>query len=274
MRKSKNQRLKHLSKLKSLANSNDFYKKHIEIIFPDHFEKVAMFTPYRSAHSVGTMVEAAVEGVYEQVGGKIAVAELANWLVLASEQILEDEWNPKGILLELGGTVGIESESGPNHFPRFTAVASLSQLEKKSESSTKKHAEQLAATEVLKALGIDVNVIENNRTMQEFIRDSAWHQFNFSGGEVVTLKGGESMLQWWLRGAQKPKSAFRRALMASHVFASIVDVTAWSRGFLDNSGSKTASAILITSTDAGMPDKICFTYVSFLCFCWRLKGLK
>ena len=76
-----------------------------------------------------------------------------------------------------------------------------------------------------------------------------WNRFEFTQHYSITLKGGESPVEWWMRGATIPKKAFARALRAPLIFPDhlrAVDSWTWRRANNDNDD---------TSNDKGGGDK-------------------
>ena len=107
-------------------------------------------------HGCGTMLEACVDAVAE-TGNDAAIAELAQFLIDAAHYSMPQcalETNPKGKLLELGGTVTSSSIGGPDHQLVFEAKVCLDGFSATSKGSSKKRAEQDAAVLVLNAAGL------------------------------------------------------------------------------------------------------------------------
>jgi hypothetical protein len=107
----------------NLATSNDFLLSQLADILPEHgLSNKLVETP----HLAVTMVEAAVFTVHEEDGSD-AVDDLARHLVRGASAVSVDEPNPKGALLELGGSVSSERTGGTDHEPVFRATAELAE---------------------------------------------------------------------------------------------------------------------------------------------------
>ena len=145
-----------LTRLQSVATSNEFLKSNIATILPQHAQ---LSESASSAHSIGTMVEAAVDAVHTE-GDVDAIEDLARWLVQTAREMdgLHGAFdNAKGRLLEMGGTVTSERVGGPDHKPVFEAVAQLG-MERVSaiEQGSKRFVEQQVSRRLLR-LSSDAN---------------------------------------------------------------------------------------------------------------------
>jgi hypothetical protein len=149
-----------LTRLQSLATSNDFLKSNIATILPQHahlWEQChGQSLQIHSAHDVGTMVEAAVDAVHAQ-GGVHAIDDLARWLVQTAREMEDDGLhgafdNAKGRLLEMGGTVTSKRVGGPDHMPVFEAVAHLGgKRVSATGKGSKRHVEQQVSRQFLRS---------------------------------------------------------------------------------------------------------------------------
>ena len=120
-----------LTNLYSAAASNENMSNHLEAILPSsHLELIPRENLVIQTHNCGTMLEACVSHVND-AGDKAAVAELARYLLDSSIQRIDGPSspvavsNPKGKLLELGGSVDSIKVSGSDHQPIFQAEARL-----------------------------------------------------------------------------------------------------------------------------------------------------
>lgn len=204
--------------------SNKFFAKRIDTILPFEFYQDA--AKLVNEHSVGTMVEAAVAETMKE--DKNAVKDLVEWLI---EEAAADEefFNAKGRLAELGGVVTATRIGGEDHSPQFQAIAALEGISEESIASTKKSAEQAAALLCLHRLGHSTT---NGSIGHEIVpienQLNQWNLFQLENNKEITLKDGETMLEWWLRVDRK--AAFRRVLLSPQVFPDhIVSVDSWTR---------------------------------------------
>ena len=141
-----------LTRLQSIATSNEFLKHNIATILPRHAH---LSGPESSAHDVGTMVEAAIDAVHAK-GDVKAIDSLAQWLVQAARDMdgLHGAFhNAKGRLLEMGGTVTSKRVGGPDHKPVFEAVAQLAMTRvSAAEQGSKRYVEQQVSRRLLRSL--------------------------------------------------------------------------------------------------------------------------
>eukprot|EP00316_Scyphosphaera_apsteinii_P016066 CAMPEP_0119315952 /NCGR_PEP_ID=MMETSP1333-20130426/37882_1 /TAXON_ID=418940 /ORGANISM="Scyphosphaera apsteinii, Strain RCC1455" /LENGTH=381 /DNA_ID=CAMNT_0007321459 /DNA_START=160 /DNA_END=1306 /DNA_ORIENTATION=- len=210
-------------------------------------------TPQKRAvqvHDCGTMIEACVDHVHAS-GDTAAVAELAKFLVATAVEDANSfqgsvahviEANPKGRLLELGGTVSGEYFGGPDHAPIFLAVAALHGQQASAQGTTKKGAEQDAAAALLAQLGLLTNVQPTRRlslTAQQEDESNAfalaamsvaidqpisWEPLVFRETDMAaSLLDGEDAAEWFRR-----KTDLYRCLCAPRLFPHTVrSVSAW-----------------------------------------------
>jgi dsRNA-specific ribonuclease len=146
-----------LTQVKSEAVSNRMFAKNLGQILPDQsqgFVELAQLQP----HDAGTFVEAAVEAVAISIpggeSGREAVAELAKWLVQEALKRGHANYNYKGDLLELGGTIETKRIGGMDHEPVFLAKANLFDHSAEAEGRNKKLAEQEASEKLFENVGI------------------------------------------------------------------------------------------------------------------------
>jgi dsRNA-specific ribonuclease len=213
------------TKLISTALSNQFFAARVATILPDngdnnsknetelslsdsssitatnHNINVNVFVEQAtqmSTHSVGTMVEAAVAAVKQNLSQSLtsqeseeAIGDLVDWL-LGQALELNHDVNSKGQLLELGGSVARGKKiAGSEHEPLFEAVATLHTNSAKAEGRTKKGAEQEAARVLLQQLGyIDAPLVETNSTDTDTLRweppRDEWNYFEREGDDEMT----------------------------------------------------------------------------------------
>ena len=204
-----------------------------------------------STREMGTCVEAAVAAVYnlEQSCNQHQqgpVHDLVDFLVQArAAETAESERNPKSRLLELGGTIEpARRTAGTDHNPVFTTVAQLEQAQAVAQGSTKKQAEMLAAAQLLYQISDDDT---DNYDAESLSTRSLWYSSNNNNADdneiefkynqwkpfqlpehSITLKGTESPVEWWMRGATIPKDAMARAIRAPLIFPQVLAaVDAW-----------------------------------------------
>jgi dsRNA-specific ribonuclease len=141
-----------LTRLQSIATSNEFLKSNIATILPQHAQ---LSESASSAHDIGTMVEAAVNAVHTK-GDVYAIDDLAQWLVQTAREMdsLHGAFdNAKGRLLEMGGTVTSKRVGGPEHKPVFEAVAQLAMARvSTTEQGSKRFVEQQVSRRLLRSL--------------------------------------------------------------------------------------------------------------------------
>lgn len=228
--------------LVSKALSNQFFAQHVPTLFPNEFF-ASLSLPNQALASYsdkqwGATLEAAVFEVHQSCEqSKEAIAELAEWLI-ENAQVSQIEMNPKGKLLSVGGTIESHRVGGPDHSPVHEAVAqwgSVRGVERRSGS--KQQVEELAAKKVLQTLLGQGQDLFQQDSSSVFVEDcrlperpelGEWHQKTVNN-YALSLKNGESREEWWNRGAQDPKYAFRRALLSPHVFDSIVNIQCWAQ---------------------------------------------
>ena len=226
------QSLKQLSELQSVATSNRLLCDELVNILPMHADQSVRLRASTQTHDVGTMVEAAVAAVHANGGGESAIAELAAWLVAKAAEI--GSYNAKGVLLERGGTVVPERVGGPDHLPTWRAVASLDGEHASATAYSAKEAEQSAARELLATCGLMVSPPSMDRLVIEspgLLQEGAWRPVHFPDEhKAANCEDGETLQQWWFRGASRRRSAIHRAIMAPHVFTGVVcSVDIWQR---------------------------------------------
>jgi hypothetical protein len=149
----------------------------------------------------------------------------------------------------MGGTIESYRVGGPDHFPIHEAVAAWGSIQcVERQFGSKPQVEELAARKVLTKLleqGNDSVSLDISQTVRVDdcrapvdVAVGEWHQKTVNN-YGLKLKNGESREEWWSRGFQDPKGAFRRALFAPYIFDSIVDSQCWTQhvpeGSLDNS---------------------------------------
>ena len=192
-------------------------------------------------------------------------------------------FNFKGALLERGGAVRVKEKDGARDGsagggapPSYVAVATLGSRECEAEASSIRDSEREAARRVLSQSGVShlVGVPKKERTMlQRTVLPStsaAARRPNQRGGPprgpprgpgqgwapvrlkeenaAANLANGETVAQWWLRSAQKPKKAFHRAAMAPHCFSRVVEhVGAFQRTHPKAGPDSACSALVVLS---------------------------
>lgn len=233
------------SSLAATALSNAFMASRVPEILP-------MYADYSKAlgdHQIGTMLEAAVAKVNET--DKDAVLDLALWLIRQAHK--QPRANAKGSLLEAGGSVNCARVGGPDHSAIFEATATLGESSISVRGSQKRKAEQLAAEELLSKIGRQPSTTMKNVVVVEQQKHAgSWDHTKmnpFESISSVTLHDGESLEEWWLRGAMKLKDSFRRASLAPAVFPHLIKaVDTWilpREG--QNNDSKYAAFMLVIS---------------------------
>ena len=112
------ERPENLSRHHAAAASNGNMTNQLEAILPSsHLELIPRENQVIQTHTCGTMLEACVSYVHD-AGDNAAVAELARYLLDSSIPSSPLKLpNPKGKLLELGGSVDIVKVSGSDHQP-------------------------------------------------------------------------------------------------------------------------------------------------------------
>ena len=201
-------------------------------------------------------------------------------------------FNFKGTLLERGGTVRIkergetaraESRAGGGAPPCYVAVATLGTRECEAEAGSIRDSEREAARLVLTQSGVElVGLPKKERTMLPSTPPAVRRPNQRSGpprgpprgaaqgwmpvrlkeeNAAANLANGETIAQWWMRSAQKPKKAFHRAAMAPHCFGRVVEhVDAYQRvhpkGGPDNGCS--ALVVLCLRDPVGAPLVVSF----------------
>ena len=151
------------------AMSNQLYSNLFATIMGAHPEITSdmMRLAQTQVHDAGTMIEATVDAIlnkpplpfdttiakitYTKEDAIAAVQELATYLV-HNAFATTTYFNAKGQLLELGGTViASKTKESSDHAPKFRAIATFRDMSYLSDppSSTKKMAEQIAATQIL-----------------------------------------------------------------------------------------------------------------------------
>ena len=218
-----------LTKVIAATVSNNFLAKHAHKVLLPSWKKLNLES--LSEWEVGSLVEMAVCAVHKLDPG--AVDMLAMYLLEAHSRATTMEMDTKSRLLQLGGTVRSERTGGKDHNPRFTATARLGGEMSTALGPSKKRSEMIAAAQVLVAVGdqggsvILWNPLDANR-----FTFNKWEQFELVDTKI-SLKDGETPVEWWIRGADKPKTSFERAMMAPFVFPNeigAVDSWVWRQG--------------------------------------------
>lgn len=235
------------TKLISKALSNRFFATYATTLLPGFPLGPDRDDERYSQRQLGSMLEAAVAEVADSSSTSRgpshheAIAELAEWLVATANQQNESSViNPKGRLLELGGTVESNRIGGSSHQPLFESIARWKELEiVHSGFGSKANVEQEAAEMLLTtAINNGANTQGIERVMVEDCRTtsgqadgnpaSPW-KLNTVDDFSLKLSHGENTMNWWQRGAFLPKEAFRRAAMAPHLFFdNIISLECWS----------------------------------------------
>ena len=91
-----------------VAISNALLAKKLRLILPEQVTERDDALSRAQVHGAGTMVEAAVEAVYQMPGGSAAIRELAEWLVEAAarqtaEVVFGSAMDAKGEIINRGG---------------------------------------------------------------------------------------------------------------------------------------------------------------------------
>jgi len=207
---------------------------------------------------------------------RVLGAQLAAYLVARAKEAVT--FNFKGALLERGGEVRVKEKDGGREGapPSYVAVATLGSLVCEAEASSMRDSEREAARRVLSQSGVShlVGVPKKERTMlQRTVPPSAspaTRRPNQRGGPprgpprgsgqgwapvrlkeenaAANLANGETVAQWWLRSAQKPKKAFHRAAMAPRCFGRVVEhVGAFQRTHPKAGPDSRCSALVVLS---------------------------
>ena len=227
--------------LASVALSNSFLARNVHQILPEFLNNNLLQV---SDHRVGTMVEVAVAAVHAKDDGAEAVHDLATWLV--REASMNPDPNAKGRLLNLGGTVESIQVSGTDHQPVFHATAELQGRCAFAHGHSKKQAEQLAAAGLF--TDMEYNVVERE-VLDLSPACNVWNPFFFPLDHRLELKGGETIREWWSRGALRPQDSFRRAMMAPEVFPDqIVAVDSWTRRTEEDDESPYAAVMMVITS--------------------------
>lgn len=255
-----------LTKLFSVAVSNENMATAFEEVLPPHHLKRAPSAERRAqqVHDCGTMVEACVERVAS--GGDMpAVSELARFLLArvqtetpAAEQHVSGtagaplpdirpvprpaiESNPKGRLLELGGSVACERVTGVMDTPIFRAEATLNDCTASALGGSRKGAERDATRDALAQAGFGaVPLPTERRRLDAIVRTQAkkvaLRRLTSRGDTILleplrrrpedlaaNLKDGEEEPQWFAR-----KPDMHRCLCAPFIFPeALSSVDAW-----------------------------------------------
>lgn len=220
-----------LTQVISGAVSNSFLAQHADSILLPCWKRLDLDT--LSEWEIATLVEAAVWAVHQV--DPSAVHSLATFLLDAHANSAEDSLSgkAKSRLLELGGSVTAKRTAGGDHNPVFTATATWKAHTAKSQGPSKKRAETLAAARLLAAAHVDVQ----EETVWEIWSPMEETSFTYNKWEPlvlahtqIKLKNGETPTEWWIRGAQLPRDALRRAVMAPKIFPDMIAaVDSWVR---------------------------------------------
>ena len=225
-------------------------------------------------HACGSLVEACVHEVH-QSGDHDAVAEMAAFLLEdVTETSTDNEAaqlttkfvnDPKGKLLNLGGSVTSERTAGPCERPIFSACATYSDLTAQGAGNTKKAAEQQAAAEVLRISGVNIATQPNHRkhldvadkqgeqeatygspetSLDQLRGPLRWEPIGGDRDLVANLKNGESEVEWFRR-----KCTLHRCLCAPCIFPEVQSVRAWRCAFEEG----TACLMRVASVADGSP---------------------
>jgi len=146
-----------LTRAYSVVASNANLAGNMDALLPNSLiALIPMERRLLQVHDCGTVVEACVGSVAD-AGNTAAIDELARYLVAGVDSvsaITEVPTHPKGMLLELGGSVTSELAGGTAHMPVFRAEAILGDLYAEAESGSMKGAERDAASAVLQKTGL------------------------------------------------------------------------------------------------------------------------
>ncbi|EOD30764.1 hypothetical protein EMIHUDRAFT_232352 [Emiliania huxleyi CCMP1516] len=237
------------------AVSNEHMAAHLDQLLPLTLLTLLPPAEERAAqvHDCGTLLEACVERVHHS-GGADAIEELARYLLATATDTDADasegeggeararrEANPKGRLLELGGSVGpAEQVGGASHSPLFRAAASLGERRLTAEGGSKKAAEKAAAAALLASAGVHAAVLPTQRldlarTASEAVGSRAseaasagrplrWSAVAFREADLAAeLKDGEDGEAWFRR-----RPTLHRSVCAPLLFPDAVRaVDAW-----------------------------------------------
>jgi Double-stranded RNA binding motif len=152
-----------LTLLQGQAMSNQIMAQHVPEILGSHPEMTPELLQRATTlqiHDAGTMIEAAVDAILHwnqddtpPSDAERAIQEFAEFLVHQAYDATI-YFNAKGQLLEQGGTVVAYrlDDGAPDHAPKFRAIATFCNTTYRSDppSASKKLAEQVAATQVLR----------------------------------------------------------------------------------------------------------------------------
>lgn len=186
-------------------------------------------------------------------------------------------FNFKGALLERGGTVRIkerdhaprsESSGRPGRPQRgapqcYVTVAKLGAEECEAAAGSIRDSEHEAARRVLAKVGVElVGQPLKKRTLlpsasaavrrPRGVRGAAqgWVPVRLrEENAAANLANGETIAQWWLRSAQKPKKAFHRAAMAPHCFGRVEHVDAFQRVLRPGAGCSALVVLCMRDAD-------------------------
>ncbi|CAB9496495.1 expressed unknown protein [Seminavis robusta] len=244
--------------LASVVLSNEFMADRLSQILPNPVHTEWARQANLGQHKLGTLVEAAVAAVDDHA----AVENLVEWLIEQGQEADKNLFNPKGTLLRMGGSIEVDRHGGTDHNPRFLATAVFQNFHVEATGRTKKIAEQSAASQCLVQVRdggvVSLNSKEEDEhvTFASPIATETWTPFDFGEEWSLTLKNGESILDWWQRGTNEPRKAFRRALFGPKVFPeSVLSVDSWTRRYESTSeeddDSVVASIVIVFDDKKG-----------------------
>lgn len=260
-----------LSELQGTATANRMLAAYLPTILPEHTNPSILGLAEAQEHTAGTMVEAAVAAVHQQLDESesgVAIAGLATFLVERAKEAVT--FNFKGALLERGGTVRIkergemvrsESRAGGGAPPCYVAVAKLGTRECEAEAGSIRDSEHEAARLVLTQSGVELVGLPLKKRASLLPSTSptvrkprgathGWVPVRLAAeNAAANLANGETITQWWLRSAQKPSKAFHRAAMAPHCFGRVEHMDAYQRVLRPGKGCSALVVLCMRDAD-------------------------
>ncbi len=282
------------------ALSNKFFAEHAPTLLPkDIFPWPPMSKDRCSDKQWGSTLEAAVDRVSDSShrSAADAISELAQWLLETAARkhgVLHQ--NPKGHLLDFCERIQSHRVVGSDHDPVRDAIAKEEELHHEIRGSgaldhnpvqetiakgeefkngirpsARKHAVEEGAETII-VLPVMEHAILPKKCSKVTVDDCRQSKGRETNGKwrlksldnfALTLRDGENYKEWWHRGAFRAKDAYRRAIMAPHMFDSIVDVQCWSRQILEHNSDKSHAIFFVLQYQQSSGLEFFVTQVSY-----------
>jgi hypothetical protein len=232
-----------VSQHSSVTMSNAFLAAQVPDLLPKaRREQIDTFESM-SEWELATILEAIVAVAYES--NPDVVEDLARYLARISTPKSLDEDDPKGRVIHLGGTIQSRREGGKDHKPVFLSKAFLHDKCATARGESKKQAERIASTKLLRLLEL------RKTGKRPFITIPMTHNQWVPFDQLMSFspREDESFHAWWLRGAFEPRSAFQRAMASPLIFKDLLAVDSWTQRQEGEKTTETSSVMMvITST--------------------------